>query len=355
MDAYSFREVSTKGKSAIRESRLCGLLLTPRWPQQYYSGGAVHQQCSATNWPGDPYSAAQYEQSQPWSDHGDTWVQGSEAYCINQQRGAFHGENDDWSFGEQETVAAIQPTALTNARPMLIRHSNQRQAANMRERRRMHSINHAFEGKCLRARIPTLPYEKRLSKVDTLRLAIGYIRFLQDLVTNENYQEKSGGSDGGDGEDNESNQPCETSQQTRSFMASVQRFAVTATATNGGERFTCSPSTPGIVTPTHQSTKKVILNLSVRMACKIAAKNAPSKEPPNGDLITRPGQIWRRVHNHHTLKGAGRGDDPAADAVIIGHSISWRQRPNISEVPRVTSNKKTLITKLWRPQSNPSH
>nr|XP_027197311.1 pancreas transcription factor 1 subunit alpha-like [Dermatophagoides pteronyssinus] len=44
----------------------------------------------------------------------------------------------------------------------------------------MQSINDAFEG--LRSRIPTLPYEKRLSKVDTLRLAIGYIRFLADLV-----------------------------------------------------------------------------------------------------------------------------------------------------------------------------
>ena len=35
----------------------------------------------------------------------------------------------------------------------------------------MQSINEAFEG--LRVCIPTLPYEKRLSKVDTLRLAIG--------------------------------------------------------------------------------------------------------------------------------------------------------------------------------------
>ncbi|XP_066600829.1 pancreas transcription factor 1 subunit alpha isoform X2 [Prorops nasuta] len=56
----------------------------------------------------------------------------------------------------------------------------QRQAANMRERRRMQSINDAFEG--LRAHIPTLPYEKRLSKVDTLKLAIGYINFLNELV-----------------------------------------------------------------------------------------------------------------------------------------------------------------------------
>lgn len=44
----------------------------------------------------------------------------------------------------------------------------------------MQSINDAFEG--LRAHIPTLPYEKRLSKVDTLKLAIGYINFLGELV-----------------------------------------------------------------------------------------------------------------------------------------------------------------------------
>lgn len=44
----------------------------------------------------------------------------------------------------------------------------------------MQSINEAFEG--LRAHIPTLPYEKRLSKVDTLKLAIGYINFLSELT-----------------------------------------------------------------------------------------------------------------------------------------------------------------------------
>ncbi|XP_076327643.1 pancreas transcription factor 1 subunit alpha-like [Tachypleus tridentatus] len=56
----------------------------------------------------------------------------------------------------------------------------QRHAANLRERRRMQSINDAFQG--LRAHIPTLPYEKRLSKVDTLRMAIGYIYFLSGLL-----------------------------------------------------------------------------------------------------------------------------------------------------------------------------
>ncbi|CAF1022423.1 unnamed protein product [Rotaria sordida] len=59
--------------------------------------------------------------------------------------------------------------------------SGQRHAANLRERKRMQSINDAFEG--LRTHIPVHPYEKRLSKVDTLRLAIDYIAFLNRLLT----------------------------------------------------------------------------------------------------------------------------------------------------------------------------
>lgn len=62
-------------------------------------------------------------------------------------------------------------------------HVMQRHAANLRERKRMQSINEAFEG--LRHHIPTLPYEKRLSKVDTLRLAIGYIGFLTEIINSD--------------------------------------------------------------------------------------------------------------------------------------------------------------------------
>ena len=53
----------------------------------------------------------------------------------------------------------------------------------MRERRRMQSINDAFEG--LRAHIPALPFEKRLSKVDTLKLAIRYIEFLSEILKSD--------------------------------------------------------------------------------------------------------------------------------------------------------------------------
>ncbi|PVD30191.1 hypothetical protein C0Q70_09453 [Pomacea canaliculata] len=57
----------------------------------------------------------------------------------------------------------------------------QRRAANLRERRRMKSINDAFEAlrTCIPARVQA---ERRLSKVDTLRLAIRYIGYLSDLL-----------------------------------------------------------------------------------------------------------------------------------------------------------------------------
>ncbi|VDP99345.1 unnamed protein product [Trichobilharzia regenti] len=38
--------------------------------------------------------------------------------------------------------------------------------------------------KALRACLPTFPYEKRISKIDTLRLAIAYLALLKDLLAN---------------------------------------------------------------------------------------------------------------------------------------------------------------------------
>ncbi|XP_065351710.1 pancreas transcription factor 1 subunit alpha-like [Cloeon dipterum] len=83
---------------------------------------------------------------------------------------------DDYS--DQENACMVRRRLRKRKCPQ--QQVQQRQAANLRERKRMQSINDAFEG--LRAHIPTLPYEKRLSKVDTLRLAIGYINFLTELV-----------------------------------------------------------------------------------------------------------------------------------------------------------------------------
>lgn len=56
----------------------------------------------------------------------------------------------------------------------------QRRAANIRERRRMFNLNSAFDK--LRKKVPTFAYEKRLSRIETLRLAIMYIAFMTEVV-----------------------------------------------------------------------------------------------------------------------------------------------------------------------------
>uniref|UniRef100_A0A5F8HBA1 Basic helix-loop-helix transcription factor scleraxis-like n=1 Tax=Monodelphis domestica TaxID=13616 RepID=A0A5F8HBA1_MONDO len=58
--------------------------------------------------------------------------------------------------------------------------SQQRQAANARERDRTHSVNSAFF--TLRTLIPTEPADRKLSKIETLRLAASYISHLANVL-----------------------------------------------------------------------------------------------------------------------------------------------------------------------------
>ncbi|KAK3580054.1 hypothetical protein CHS0354_028625 [Potamilus streckersoni] len=62
----------------------------------------------------------------------------------------------------------------------------QRRAANVRERRRMISLNDAFDA--LRKAVPTFAYERKLSRLETLRLAILYIGFLQEMINSKDTQ-----------------------------------------------------------------------------------------------------------------------------------------------------------------------
>lgn len=56
-----------------------------------------------------------------------------------------------------------------------------RRAANARERDRTHSVNTAFT--TLRTLIPTEPADRKLSKIETIRLATSYIAHLQTVLT----------------------------------------------------------------------------------------------------------------------------------------------------------------------------
>lgn len=67
-------------------------------------------------------------------------------------------------------------------RPRLTGLSKQRQAANARERSRTHSVNSAFSA--LRVLIPTEPSDRKLSKIETLRLASSYIAHLGSMLVN---------------------------------------------------------------------------------------------------------------------------------------------------------------------------
>ncbi|XP_028988044.1 pancreas transcription factor 1 subunit alpha [Betta splendens] len=105
---------------------------------------------------------------------------------------SFSSSSSTFSYGCADSTSDLSPQMGHHGGALLKRRRRMRseremqqlrQAANVRERRRMQSINDAFEG--LRSHIPTLPYEKRLSKVDTLRLAIGYINFLAELVQSD--------------------------------------------------------------------------------------------------------------------------------------------------------------------------
>nr|XP_020441149.1 pancreas transcription factor 1 subunit alpha [Monopterus albus] len=101
---------------------------------------------------------------------------------------SFSSSSSTFSYSCADRTPELSPQMDGHGGPLLKRRrrlrsememQQLRQAANVRERRRMQSINDAFEG--LRSHIPTLPYEK----LDTLRLAIGYINFLAELVQSD--------------------------------------------------------------------------------------------------------------------------------------------------------------------------
>ncbi|XP_070566584.1 uncharacterized protein [Ptychodera flava] len=72
------------------------------------------------------------------------------------------------------------PVQTTKPKRRRVISVSQRKAANIRERRRMFNINEGFDE--LRKKVPTFAYERRLSRIETLRLAIVYIGFMTDIV-----------------------------------------------------------------------------------------------------------------------------------------------------------------------------
>ncbi|KYM84165.1 Protein Fer3 [Atta colombica] len=72
------------------------------------------------------------------------------------------------------------PSSTTKKPRRRVATVSQRRAANIRERRRMFNLN-----------VPTFAYEKRLSRIETLRLAITYIAFMGELLGIESSSPKT--------------------------------------------------------------------------------------------------------------------------------------------------------------------
>nr|XP_035969066.1 fer3-like protein [Halichoerus grypus] len=88
------------------------------------------------------------------------------------------GEEEEEEEEEEEHGRSASPLGRPK-RKRVITYA-QRQAANIRERKRMFNLNEAFDQ--LRRKVPTFAYEKRLSRIETLRLAIVYISFMTELL-----------------------------------------------------------------------------------------------------------------------------------------------------------------------------
>ncbi|NXX14238.1 FER3L protein, partial [Podargus strigoides] len=103
---------------------------------------------------------------------------------------AAFGDADPEEEEEEEEEERVRSAFLLDRprRKRVITYA-QRQAANIRERKRMFNLNEAFDQ--LRKKVPTFAYEKRLSRIETLRLAIVYISFMTELLEGCSGQEAS--------------------------------------------------------------------------------------------------------------------------------------------------------------------
>ncbi|XP_027329127.3 transcription factor 15 [Anas platyrhynchos] len=86
-------------------------------------------------------------------------------------------DTSEQSLGCYEAVEARRKVARKAGPVVMVK---QRQAANARERDRTQSVNTAFTA--LRTLIPTEPVDRKLSKIETLRLASSYISHLANVL-----------------------------------------------------------------------------------------------------------------------------------------------------------------------------
>ncbi|XP_028309246.1 transcription factor 15 [Gouania willdenowi] len=95
----------------------------------------------------------------------------------DENRSESDGSSERSFCGSTDKRMRISRQLLDGDSPVVVK---QRSAANARERGRTQSVNSAFTA--LRTLIPTEPIDRKLSKIETLRLASSYISHLANVL-----------------------------------------------------------------------------------------------------------------------------------------------------------------------------
>ncbi|KAK0053994.1 pancreas transcription factor 1 subunit alpha [Biomphalaria pfeifferi] len=226
----------------------------------------------------------------------------------------------------------------------------QRQAANMRERKRMQSINDAFEG--LRSHIPTLPYEKRLSKVDTLRLAIGYIGFLSEIVQSDVSSKESVHT-------HVHEQPKKViiycHAETSYFSLYLLKKTTTPWALLVVGTLESRPLLPCLKAPLNQSARREfcdreIVSIYARVLLQDQVKTRAGWTVRQSMRKDRMWSAIRLTTCRLSCTGPNEDFDLYGPPPLTGHSLSWRDLKHPSLGPR-----HTMVAKIWTPEDPRSH
>ena len=131
------------------------------------------------------WSAAAGVPAAPYQPH-PLWAAGASDASPPGHPGQYQPElfgfgGDFWSGARSGASRQLLQYQKTSKKRRRVATASQRRAANIRERRRMFNLNEAFDR--LRSKVPTFAYEKRLSRIETLRLAITYINFMDELLS----------------------------------------------------------------------------------------------------------------------------------------------------------------------------
>ena len=126
---------------------------------------------------------AQHWSAMPGYQHSLVWDPSHSPHtaAAQYQQDLFSFPGEFWPSGRAHGRPLLSPYQKMSKKRRRIATATQRRAANIRERRRMFNLNEAFDR--LRSKVPTFAYEKRLSRIETLRLAITYINFMDELLS----------------------------------------------------------------------------------------------------------------------------------------------------------------------------